>query len=154
MEQMRLQSAIEYLTTYGWAILIITITVSIIFGMGLFSPHVPSECIFSSFSCLSTSLSTTGMLTIGISQSMTHPINVTAMGCNTKIVTSDMVLIKPQKQLQIGQNMTETIQCYKNSTAFSGKPGSMYKGYVMINYTDIETGFSNMVYGRLIQKVT
>ena len=154
MKQIKAQSAIEYLTTYGWAILVIVIVLSVLFEMGLFSPHISSECVFSNFSCFNTSFSTTGILTLTLIQSTDYPINMSAIGCNTKQDTLYMVPINPQNQLQIGQSITETIQCYQNGVKYSGKPKSTYKGYISINYTDLKTGFSYVVYGRLIQKVT
>ena len=38
------QSAMEYLMTYGWAILIILIAVGALFYLGVFSPSTPSTC--------------------------------------------------------------------------------------------------------------
>jgi len=47
------QSAMEYLMTYGWAILIILIAVGALFYLGVFSPSVPNTCMFSApFSCI------------------------------------------------------------------------------------------------------
>jgi len=38
------QSAMEYLMTYGWAILIILIAIGALFYLGVFSPSTPSTC--------------------------------------------------------------------------------------------------------------
>ena len=46
------QSAMEYLMTYGWAILIILIAIGALFYLGVFSPSVPNTCQASApFSC-------------------------------------------------------------------------------------------------------
>ncbi|MEK6932690.1 MAG: LamG domain-containing protein [Nanoarchaeota archaeon] len=42
--QKRGQAAIEFLTTYGWAILLLIIAVSAIIGLGVFDPKVPNTC--------------------------------------------------------------------------------------------------------------
>jgi len=47
------QSAMEYLMTYGWAILIILIAVGALFSLGVFSPSVPNTCQFNTpFMCM------------------------------------------------------------------------------------------------------
>ncbi len=53
MEAQRLQAAMEYLTTYGWAILIIALVVAVLYSLGVFNPYnfvakaTPGSCIIS-----------------------------------------------------------------------------------------------------------
>jgi hypothetical protein len=62
--------------------------------------------------------------------------------------------------LQIGSNVTvsgnstEALQCWSNDTVFTGNPGALFKGYVLINYTDIQTGFPHTISGTVLEKVT
>ena len=46
MKYMKGQSAIEYLTTYGWAILVLAVIIGLLIGSGIFSPDylVTEEC--------------------------------------------------------------------------------------------------------------
>ena len=47
------QSAMEYLMTYGWAILIILIAIAALFYLGVFSPSTPNNCrIQAPFNCI------------------------------------------------------------------------------------------------------
>lgn len=39
------QSAMEYLMTYGWAILVVLIALGALFYLGVFSPKTPNTCI-------------------------------------------------------------------------------------------------------------
>ncbi|MFH1210097.1 MAG: hypothetical protein V1663_04895 [archaeon] len=39
------QSAMEYLMTYGWAILVVLIALGALFYLGVFSPKTPNSCI-------------------------------------------------------------------------------------------------------------
>ena len=39
------QAAMEFLMTYGWAILIIMIVMAILFSLNIFNPRVPNSCI-------------------------------------------------------------------------------------------------------------
>ncbi len=60
----RAQSAMEYLMTYGWAILVIAIIVSLLFALGLFSggAGTPDVCTpQSGFSCTNPSYGTNGI---------------------------------------------------------------------------------------------
>ncbi|MDE1824658.1 MAG: hypothetical protein KGI00_00070 [Candidatus Micrarchaeota archaeon] len=52
-KRFRLQSAMEYLMTYGWAILVIAIVMVSLFSLGLFSGgFTPTACIaFSGYQC-------------------------------------------------------------------------------------------------------
>ncbi len=47
------QSALEYLMTYGWAILIIVIVAGVLYSMGIFSPSSSLSTTITGFSSLS-----------------------------------------------------------------------------------------------------
>jgi len=157
------QSAMEYLITYGWAILIIAIALGVLFELGLFNPSsfVSTSCIFpADFSCIFSALSSNGMLTVNMQQSTSSPINITAIGCNSNDSLSHMVYFPNGIDVQIGSNVTitgnstATLQCWSNNTVFTGNPGALFKGYVVINYTDIQTGFPHTISGTVLEKVT
>jgi len=155
---LKLQSAMEYLITYGWAILIISIAIATLYMMGLFSPssYVTSTCVFpADFSCLEDFMNTSGMLTINIEQSTVGPIEITGIGCNSNITLLNMQQFTGSNAIYvpIGGNYTFSVQCYSGSTPYSGTPGSIFKGYVLLNYTDMETGFPHTTLGTLIQKI-
>jgi len=158
MMKLKLQSAMEYLMTYGWAILIISIALAALYMMGLFSPSsfITSSCIFpADFSCLQDFMSTNGVLTVNIEQSTEAPIDITAIGCNSNVTLANMQQYQGSSAIYvpIGGNYTFNIQCYSGSTQFSGSPGSLFKGYVIMNYTDLETGFPHTTEATLIQKI-
>jgi len=162
-EGSKAQSAMEYLITYGWAILIIAIALGVLFELGLFNPSsfVSTSCIFpADFSCIFSTMYTNGTLVINMEQSTSAPINITAIGCNSNASLSHMVSFEPNGiVLQIGSNVTVSgnstvpLQCWANNTAFTGKPGALFKGYVLINYTDIQTGFPHTISGTVLEKV-
>ncbi len=153
---MKLQSAIEYITTYGWAILVLAIVLSALYMLGVFNndSFAPNVCSFpANIGCVTAELFSTGNLIINIEQSTQNPINITAIGCNTNGTPSGMNIIKPQIYLQIGANQTFKIPCYESNVIFTGGPGTLYTGYVIINYTDVQSGFQHVVVGKLVQKV-
>ncbi|EQD41063.1 hypothetical protein B2A_10822, partial [mine drainage metagenome] len=141
--------------TYGWAILILGIAIAAIWSLGLFSPStfVSSQCIMpAEFSCLSAVLSQSGTLFINLEQSTQSPILITGIGCNTNATYQDMLAVNAT--LPIASNTTFTVQCYSGTASYSGRIGSLYDGYLLINYTDIQTGFPKLATGTLIMKVT
>ena len=64
---MRGQAAMEYLMTYGWALLILVVVIGVLFSMGVFNPqnYMSEECSFQpSLQCKGVSLTPNGVLTI------------------------------------------------------------------------------------------
>jgi len=150
------QSAMEYLMTYGWAILIISVVLGALYMMGLFNPStfISSQCIFpAEFSCLNSYMSSSGILSVNIEQSSSSPINITAIGCNTNATTSNMVQESPAVYVPIGSNVTFNIQCYSAGSPYSGTVGSVFHGYILLNYTNTQTGFPHTTVGILLQKI-
>jgi len=71
VRKMRAQSAMEYLMTYGWAILIIAVVLGVFFTMGVFktSSLMSTTCMpLSGYFCENPVLSTSGVLTLTIGQ--------------------------------------------------------------------------------------
>ncbi len=159
---MKLQSAMEYLTTYGWAILIIGLVLAVLFGLVSQSAQGPAQqCILpAGFSCINYYMSQNGMLVLNLLQSTQDPVQVTAVGCNNPESVSYMAYPSSQPyfsvpvNMPIGSNSTFYIQCYSNSSAYFGNIGGIYSGYVIINYTNAYTEFPNTIYGKLVVKVT
>ncbi len=155
------QSAMEYLMTYGWAILIIGIALAALFELGLFNPstYVPNLCTLpSGLSCSFTSLSTNGVVQIQIGDSLHDPINITAIGCNTNKTLNNMQAPynPPSNQIYLSPGTTQVInvQCYSGPSEYSGRVGDLFKGYISLNYTDDATGIPSTVFGSLVAKLT
>ena len=75
------QAALEFLTTYGWAFLVITITVSSLyyFGISDFGKYLPQKCIFpSQFKCLDFGLKPTEVR-IKLTNNLGEDIKVTSL---------------------------------------------------------------------------
>jgi hypothetical protein len=157
----RIQSAIEFLMTYGWAILILVVVLAALYGLGIFNTGsvTPNLCALpANVGCISATLFPTGSLTINIQQATQYTINVVAIGCNDQGTPVMMNTISPQVTIGIGGNSTfNGIQCYQTLSG-SLKPynaliGQSYKGYIIVNYTDLSTGFLHTAQGALIEKV-
>jgi hypothetical protein len=159
---MRLQAALEYLTTYGWAILILAAVLVVVFSLRLFNVgnYVSTECAMGAgFSCSGATITESGVLSARISQSTSGPINITAVGCteNGTITNMQQVINPPSNQIYvpIGGTYGVSVQCFTNqSVAFSGTPGEVFSGTLILNYTDEITGIENVALGKIVAKAT
>lgn len=154
---MKLQSAIEYLTTYGWAILILSIVGVAIFAIISSSSNAVQECTLpAGFACPSFYISQNGLLYINLIQSTQNPIQVTAIGCTNPQSESYMTTENSPPSnyiyMAIGSNYTfNNVYCYSNGTVWNKMPiKSVFSGYLEINYTNAYTGFPNTVYGTIM----
>ncbi len=77
------QSALEYLVTYGWAILAIVIVAAVLWYFGVFNPSrftASHQCGgFSSFQCLDYAVNASGNVTISLGNKLGAPITVTVL---------------------------------------------------------------------------
>lgn len=158
----RLQSAIEYITIYGWAILILAIALAVIFYLNLFNSnsYVSTQCVLSQgFACQNVYLAGNGLLTLQLLQSTSDPVNITGIGCNQNgsITNIQVPLNLPTNQLYmpVGSSSTFYIHCYTNSnTIVTSSTVAAFNGSIIINYTDELTGLRGTSSGKLVTKIT
>ncbi|MDE1873498.1 MAG: hypothetical protein KGI04_00035 [Candidatus Micrarchaeota archaeon] len=155
------QSAMEYLLTYSWALLIISVVLVALFALGVFNPGnvVSSQCILpAGLSCINVYLVSNGLVTINLLQATLTPINLTAYGCNSNQTINHMYVPSnpPSNQIkmQIGGNYTFSVQCWAGGSQYSATPGSAFQGYISVNYIETNTGFPHTVIGQLTAKVS
>ena len=134
--QFRVQSAMEYLMTYGWSILIIAIVLGAMFQMGLFGKTslIPSGCISSApYFCSKPVLSSNGMLTIQVSQIGTYSMTITGTNCSNSgsAPTVFNTNLNPTTQLRSGASSMLTFRCPVTSNSI----GTPFQGRLWISYT-------------------
>ena len=165
MVSLKAQQAIEYLITYGWAILIMLAAVAILFWSGVLNPKTPysSTCIFpADVSCRAAVLNTSGNIGLDFGQATGHPINVTRFRCtqekNPSLGSSDN-LPSPVTIYNGGHaNITDGSQvCYKldengSPVVATGRAGNVYRGRIYIVYVELDTGFTHQVVGDVTLK--
>ncbi|MDE1856765.1 MAG: hypothetical protein KGH98_01635 [Candidatus Micrarchaeota archaeon] len=104
------------------------------------------------FSCLNSSMSANGIITVQIEQSSQSQINITAAGCNENGTIANMRPISPQKAVPAYGNLTLSAQCYALGGAlYTAAKGGTFHGYVLVNYTDISTGFPHTAVGSVTE---
>jgi hypothetical protein len=86
----RSQSALEYMMTYGWAILIIVIVAVILYSMGIFNPSSSVSSTVTGFSGLGSvtaECTANGVLRISVGDSTGNLINVTGITAKDPSIT-------------------------------------------------------------------
>jgi len=136
------QSAMEYLMTYGWAILIVAVVLGALYSLGVFTgaAFLGTSCIAASgFYCANPTLSTGGVLTVTIGQATGTTLNNVYLyfvpsGANFSTSGHGISI----GTLNSGQQVTVSIPL----TAGSPYPaaytlGTPISGYLYLQFTDI-----------------
>ena len=128
------QSALEYLVTYGWAILIIVIIAAVLWYFGVFNPSKwtsNKQCGgFSGVQCIDYTAPEGGSGSIVVGNSVGRPINVTsyAIGGNTTAIAA-------------GSTLTPNQQKTFSATGIGSSVGGQY--VVWFFYTDLTSGLTH-----------
>jgi hypothetical protein len=159
------QTAMEYLMTYGWAILIIMVVLVVLFYLGVLNPAIPAQCSFpAGISCVSYKLDASGgNLTLAIGQGTGHPINVTGVACSDNMSSGYMptsinysnggwVVMNSGSQATVASpGGTIHVECTSGGAAIvNATVGANYIGNMYINYTEMDTGVTHTVTGQFM----
>jgi hypothetical protein len=153
----RAQAAVDFMMSYGIALVIIFIAVSIIYKVSVASPlFIESLCTASpGFECESYAISaSTGILTIQLSQATGGAIVIRGAACSSQPngigsvpaygnvwVTNTATYYPANNALGTGTTIysdnsnTMMMYCYTNTGVATGQLGSGFTGFVWINYT-------------------
>ncbi len=162
----RLQSAMEYLMTYGWAILIIAVVLGVLYYLGIFNgaASLGTACIpVAGYLCQTPSMSSNGLLSFTLGQNTAGVQYNVALACaqvsngqglpvaNSNpwyYVTSNGVAITTTGNqasaisLTPGEQISVTgLTCFSTTgTAFNPSSiGAQFSGTLWYNYTAIST---------------
>jgi hypothetical protein len=139
----------EFLMTYGWAILIMLVVIAVLFYLGVFSPStsVPKICTLpAGLACYDYSIDLDGNLNLDLGQALGRDITVTGVGCDPVISRptlnniNNVNISTGAHSPVVGVNSTNSIQCCLTSMAacrfrlairynFVGKPSPSYTVY-------------------------
>lgn len=164
------QSAIDYISTYGFALLIISIAIYAAFEIGIFNyANSPSYCYTTSpFSCGAYAINTVGVMAVAISQTSGGIVNITGAACsavpnttrvgpkygNANVLGYNSVpQFYPNNALQHGLVLNPGIvqvlyvNCYNGNLGIAtGAIGAGFNGYLWLNYTysNLPAGYHNI----------
>ncbi len=137
------QISMEFLMTYGWALLIILVAIAAISYYGVTNPEkfIPESCTMpTGIMCLAHRVQTTETLLV-LRNNMGEDITISAIamaGCTTETFTT---------YLLNGAKANFTIDACTN-----GVVGKKYKSTITITYTD-EEGIAHQKAGELVSRV-
>ncbi len=156
MTSLKLQAALDFMVSYGLAILIITIALYVVFSLGVFNPKLaPTVCNPApGFVCKAYAISTNSTFTISLAQATGGTIDITGAACSSSVnSSSDMpqygnvhVLgyssaYYPNTNIQSGLNLysdgsnTIELYCFNGGGKATSSLGYTFSGYLWINYT-------------------
>lgn len=144
MNYKKSQAALEFLMTYGWAILVVLVAVGALAYFGVLSPDkfLPAKCTLQSgIACVDHKVTST-TVTVRITNSVGYDlsaITVKAGGCGTDSSTPT---------LANGNSATYTITCGSALTS-----GSKYNAQLNVTYTITDTGISHNNQGQITTRV-
>ena len=143
MKLKKSQAAMEFLMTYGWAILVVLAAIAALAYFGVLSPEkfLPEKCLIETgFTCISSKVTSTESTLIfqnGYGKSVTID-NVDMGGCSKAFSTS----------LQSEGEATFVVDGCSN-----GDAKDVFKGEIIIKYTEKRTNLSKTAYGQINTKI-
>ncbi len=137
------QAALEFIMTYGWAILVVLVAIGALAYFGVLSPDrfLPNKCVMQSgLACLDFK-ATPGIITVRITNSLgwaIEAITVSAGQCGTSSSTPT---------LANGATANYDITC---TTALTGPK---YDGQLNVSYTQTDSQITHKNIGQLTTKI-
>ena len=129
------QTALEYLMTYGWALVVIVIVIAALYYFGVFSPPVASTCVgFTEFAYKDHALFTNQNFTI---QLLGGAQDVEMVGVSLDGVRTDLNAVVP---LSAGQSELIT---YTAAGPAGNSIGDPYRGIQVILHYNVINGLQS-----------
>ena len=138
----RAQSAMEYLMTYGWAILIVAVVLGALYSLGIFNGanFLGGTCIAApGYLCSNPLMATDG--TLSFTYGYQGP-NVTIVGfaCTNTTTAPSSFATSGSSNLEPGQEESASVSCPLSSSATIG---TSYSGYLWVEYD--QAGKSDLI---------
>src|SRR5690348_16379756 len=139
----RLQGAMEYLMTYGWAILVIAVVLGSLYQLGVFGSGgasiTPSCLAATGFLCQTPVANTSGWVAVKFGQIGTSSITLTGLGCSAN-VSAPSSTQSVNIQISSGAKTVLQFNCPFSNNNF----GTAFKGYLWLTYsTPTQSGISD-----------
>ncbi len=158
--QKKSQAAMEFLMTYGWAILVVLAAIAALAYFGVLSPEkfLPEKCVLSpGIACVSHRIDS-GKVTLILSNGLGRSILVNSVEVGKCIGTfidpDDSEIDGTENGYMISGNQTEfTMPTTADPACANGNSKEAFKGDVTLKYTERDTGLQKTVYGSIATKI-
>jgi hypothetical protein len=146
----------EYLITYGWAILMVAVVLSVLFEMNFFTASVlPFVCLGDpGFLCQSEQMSSSGAVSVKFGYTGSVPITITGLGCNVTSpqkgpsVETQSFVVQPEQTVNLvfqcpitkttmGSTSAIYLWFYYNTPTATGLLQEYAKGIVKVDYSSL-----------------
>ena len=148
LKKSRGQAAMEFLMTYGWAILVVLAAIAALAYFGVLSPEkfLPNKCILEpGIACISDKVEP-DKITLVISNGLGRTFIVTNIAVTSSAGTCSSAF---SETMASGQDHTFVIGGSCNNGVVKDK----YKGDITLSYTEKDTNLSKTSYGNLNTKI-
>ena len=146
----RAQAALEFLTTYGWAILVVTIMIGALAYYGVINPKnlIKERCISTpDFQCVDHVLYTNGTLNLLLRVSIPEGVKDIAVYCKDQ----DGYTATASSTGDFNSDDKIMVSCSLNGASY--KEGDIEKVNIALNYTKIGGDFPHSVEIQTINRV-
>ena len=146
------QAALEFLMTYGWAILVVLVSIGALAYFGVLSPEkfLPAKCILQSgITCLDHKATSTGLVpgvTVYLQNNIGYDINTIVVGAGSCGNYPGTVSSTGVASLPNGVQGNYFIPCSFLST-------SKYSGQLNVSYTVVETSITHNNVGSITTRI-
>ena len=141
MDSKKSQAALEFIMTYGWAILVVLVAIGALAYFGVLSPDkfLPNKCTLQAgIACLDHKATATS-LTLNVRNSLGYDVTVDA--------------VKAQQCTALGSQGTLTNSGTATYTLTCTNSGSKYNGNINITYTNTDTSIQHTNQGSATTKI-
>ena len=131
---MKAQSAVEYLMTYGWSILIVAVVIASLILLGVFNSGNTgtSSCLATpGYSCTNPTLYASGSLITKIGQVSTQAITITGTACTKNNTVTSITPVSTNATLQSEGSQQMVFYCPIPNSA----TGTQFTGHLWIEYS-------------------
>jgi len=151
MKTNKSQAALEFIMTYGWAILVVLVAVGALAYFGVLNPDrfLPSKCTLSAgigcvdFTAVNPFGVGNGYITVSIRNSLGYDISNVVFKASDCTDTDSVSLIK---------NGQDPVQLSATSCTITS--GGKYSGEINVSYTNADTGIAHTTKGSINTRVT
>ena len=130
------QAALEYLMTYGWAILAVVVVLAVLWYLGIFTPKAPEMCVFDSpFSCIGGTAyvnSTIVKFKVGVQSALVDDAKIINITLNGKGIDLSKCTPSGTTEINLTLDTDNPISCQHDKLT----KGSSFRGTITFQYTD------------------
>jgi len=150
----------EFLMTYGWAILVVLVVIGALAYFGILNPEnfLPRRCILGAeISCVDWILQADGKFTVRLGNGIANRITIQEVALDDTGFKNQIgacnVVGTPIDTLNPGQQTQALVVITCTPPAGPLTIGSSIRGYITVKYTDTVTSFPHQVQGDFVTKV-